>query len=151
MTWMGCSDVGVVVTWMWVCSSVKSRSAATDATDKRLPLLHKYLQRLLVLPDNIRYDSIVNHFTSPSSDDLLQPVYIPSQATPNGAVLSSSFTSSTSRFPPRHEPSSLRYANLVSVVGGGGGGGEGRGGREGLEQVYLPHVYSASGYHCIIV
>lgn len=55
-----------------------------DPTDKRVPLLNTYLQRIFALRDNIRYDSSVTRFCTPTSDDLAQPPYSPSQARING-------------------------------------------------------------------
>lgn len=49
------------------------RSAIREVTDRRLPLLNTYLQKLLVLPDKIRYDSIVTSFAKPTSDDQAHP------------------------------------------------------------------------------
>lgn len=46
-----------------------SRSAVREVTDKRLPLLNSYLQRLFSLADNIRYDSIVKSFTRQTPQD----------------------------------------------------------------------------------
>ncbi|CAI8026135.1 Neutrophil cytosol factor 4 [Geodia barretti] len=46
-----------------------SRSAVREVTDKRLPQLNSYLQHLISLPDNIRYDSIVKAFTRQTPQD----------------------------------------------------------------------------------
>ena len=64
------------------------RSAIREVTDRRLPLLNTYLQGLFSLPDKIRYDTIVNAFTRPTTDDLARP-YAGNQAyksRANGAV-----------------------------------------------------------------
>ncbi len=79
------------------------RSAIREVTEKRLPILNEYLKSLLLLPNKIRYDSIVTRFTVQTPEDQSRPAYT-SQIKQNGTLS----INNASRRPSRPAPPSSK-------------------------------------------